>query len=162
VNWEALGAVAEFVAALGVIISFFYLATQIRQNTYQISQSVKSQQISASQAVMTSGHHARAQIMTEPALYLKGLRDPSLAIEERLVFNLQMQAVVMNFRELYLLHHWGTLDPSLWALQEDLIRSIASEPGGRSAFEPFFADASGFASELRRILAINAPEFLSR
>jgi hypothetical protein len=158
VNSEALGAIAEFVAALGVIISFFYLATQIRQNTHQISQSVKSQQISASQAVMTSGHHARAQIMLEPALYLKGLRDPSsLTIEERLVFNLQMQAVAMNFRELYLLHQWGTLDPSLWALQEDLIRSIASEPGGRSALEPFFADPSGFGSELRRILAINAP-----
>ena len=157
-NWEALGAIAEFVAALGVIISFFYLATQIRQNTNQISQSVKSQQISASQAVMTSGHHARAQIMSEPALYLKGLRDPSsLAIEERLVFNLQMQSIVMNFRELCLLHHWGTLDQSLWALQEDLIRYVASQPGGRSALEPFLADTSEFGSELRRILTTNAP-----
>jgi hypothetical protein len=32
-NWEALGAVAELAAAIGVIVSLLYLATQIRQNT---------------------------------------------------------------------------------------------------------------------------------
>jgi len=32
-NWEALGAIAEILAAIGVIISFVYLARQIRQNT---------------------------------------------------------------------------------------------------------------------------------
>lgn len=64
-NREAIGAMAELLAASAVIVSFFYLATQIRQNTDQISQSVKSQQISASQAIMASGHQARAQIISE-------------------------------------------------------------------------------------------------
>lgn len=32
-NWEALGAIAELLAAIGVIISFVYVARQIRQNT---------------------------------------------------------------------------------------------------------------------------------
>jgi hypothetical protein len=32
-NWDAVGAIAELAAALGVIISFVYLARQIRQNT---------------------------------------------------------------------------------------------------------------------------------
>ena len=32
-NWDAVGAIAELGAALGVIVSFVYLARQIRQNT---------------------------------------------------------------------------------------------------------------------------------
>lgn len=32
-NWEALGAVAEPIGALGVIATLAYLAVQIRQNT---------------------------------------------------------------------------------------------------------------------------------
>ena len=35
-NWEAVGATAELVAAVGVIISLLYLATQIRQNTASV------------------------------------------------------------------------------------------------------------------------------
>ena len=32
-NWEAVGAVAELLGALGVIASLIYLATQVRQNS---------------------------------------------------------------------------------------------------------------------------------
>lgn len=32
-NWDALGAMGELLAALGVIVSFVYLARQVRQNT---------------------------------------------------------------------------------------------------------------------------------
>ena len=35
-NWDAIGAVAELLAALGVIISLLYLAAQIRQNTQSV------------------------------------------------------------------------------------------------------------------------------
>ncbi len=32
-NWDAIGAIAELLGAIGVIGSLVYLATQIRQNT---------------------------------------------------------------------------------------------------------------------------------
>ena len=32
-NWDAVGAVAELVGALGVLVTLIYLAMQIRQNT---------------------------------------------------------------------------------------------------------------------------------
>lgn len=35
-NWEAVGASAELLAAVGVVISLLYLATQIRQNTESV------------------------------------------------------------------------------------------------------------------------------
>jgi len=40
-NWDAVGAVAELIGALGVIASLIYLAIQIRQN----SQSVKAESV---------------------------------------------------------------------------------------------------------------------
>jgi hypothetical protein len=35
-NWEAIGATAEAIGALGVIVSLLYLAVQIRQNTASV------------------------------------------------------------------------------------------------------------------------------
>lgn len=35
-NWEAIGAVAELIAAVGVVVSLLYLAIQIRQNTASV------------------------------------------------------------------------------------------------------------------------------
>lgn len=35
-NWEAIGAIAELVGALGVIASLFYLASQIRRNSESV------------------------------------------------------------------------------------------------------------------------------
>ena len=32
-NWEAIGAVAEFVGAIAVVITLIYLRSQLRQNT---------------------------------------------------------------------------------------------------------------------------------
>ncbi len=32
-NWDAIGAIAELLGAIGVILTLVYLATQIRQNT---------------------------------------------------------------------------------------------------------------------------------
>ncbi len=37
-NWEALGAIAELVGAVGVIATLGYLAIQIRQNTAVVEQ----------------------------------------------------------------------------------------------------------------------------
>jgi hypothetical protein len=36
VNWEAVGAIANLAAALGVIATLIYLAIQIRQNSNQL------------------------------------------------------------------------------------------------------------------------------
>ena len=39
-NWEALGAVAEILGALGVIVTVAYLAAQIRQNSQLVASSL--------------------------------------------------------------------------------------------------------------------------
>ena len=39
-NWDALGAIAEILGALGVIITIAYLAVQVRQNSRQVASSL--------------------------------------------------------------------------------------------------------------------------
>ena len=41
-NWDAIGAIAETLGAVGVIASLVYLATQIRQNTSTVRSSAAS------------------------------------------------------------------------------------------------------------------------
>lgn len=41
-NWEAVGAVAELIAAFGVILSLVYLAKQIKANSENISQNTEA------------------------------------------------------------------------------------------------------------------------
>jgi len=36
-NWDAIGAVGQVVGAVGVVVTLFYLATQIRQNSKQLA-----------------------------------------------------------------------------------------------------------------------------
>jgi len=60
VNWDALGAIANLLAAMGVIATLIYLAVQIRQNTRAVrSSSVQSlvQSLSAtSEAVLANDY----------------------------------------------------------------------------------------------------------
>lgn len=39
-NWDALGAVAEILGAVGVIVTVAYLAVQVRQNSQQVASSL--------------------------------------------------------------------------------------------------------------------------
>jgi len=41
-NWDAIGAIAELLGAVGVIASLVYLATQIRQSREQLSQTPRA------------------------------------------------------------------------------------------------------------------------
>jgi hypothetical protein len=83
VNWEAVGAIAEILGAIGVILSLAYLSVQIRSNTKQL-------RFSASQSVAEALDRAFDPIYTEPCLSIwqkghNGIDD--LTEAERTVFN---------------------------------------------------------------------------
>jgi len=48
-NWDAIGAIAELLGAIGVIASLVYLATQIRHGREQMSQNTRALQAGAYQ-----------------------------------------------------------------------------------------------------------------
>ena len=154
-NWEALGAIGEIVGAIAVVLTVGYLAVQIRQNTQQITENVRSLRVAAFQSIQQSGHQVRAQVLAEAGSALKGLREPeSLTPEERLKFNMVMMGVVLNLREVFLLRRWEAVDPQFWEIMEQFIGQVARQPGGRAYFERFAQiDSSEFGAELRRLLA---------
>ncbi len=41
-NWDAIGAIAELLGAIGVIASLIYLATQIRQRREQMRENTRA------------------------------------------------------------------------------------------------------------------------
>jgi hypothetical protein len=43
-NWDAIGAIAELLGAVGVIASLVYLATQIRQSREQMGENTPAHQ----------------------------------------------------------------------------------------------------------------------
>ena len=63
-NWEAIGAVAELLADIGVIVSLVYLASQIRHSREQMRQNTRAVEAQVSWAHWNSVYnifHARAE-----------------------------------------------------------------------------------------------------
>ncbi len=91
-NWEAVGAIAETLGAIGVILSLAYLSVQIRSNTKQL-------RFSASQSIAESLDRAADPIYTEPCLSIwqKGHNSlDDLTEAERTVFDLLMARQAHN------------------------------------------------------------------
>ena len=73
-NWDAIGAIAELLGAVGVIASLVYLAGQIRHSREQMSQNT--------QALRTASYQQLFQSQEE--LISRGLNGPGLQQAVRL------------------------------------------------------------------------------
>ncbi|MGB5689823.1 MAG: hypothetical protein WBM45_11145 [Woeseiaceae bacterium] len=72
-DWAAL---AEIVGAIAGVASLVYLAVQIRQNTHELSMSLKSMELAAFERNVESGNRIRELFILNPDvsdLYTRGL-----------------------------------------------------------------------------------------
>jgi hypothetical protein len=126
VNWEALGAVAELIGAVGVIGSLIYLAVQIRQNT-------RSLRASAYQAI--TGHVGdinRALFENAEVAHIVevGSQDRArLSPEERRRFNAYQMMRFMHYDNLYRQYAGGMLEKSRWHASRRILASSFQQPG---------------------------------
>ncbi len=51
-NWEAVGALSDLIAGIGVIVALIYLAAQIRQNTTMMRGTAKTEQAALGQNLL--------------------------------------------------------------------------------------------------------------
>lgn len=125
-NWEALGAIAELLGAIGVIATLFYLAVQIRQNT-------KSIRAAAFQETMRDIAAVADLAVQQPELtraYLKGLNDlEELDSEDRHRFGAFMLAFLRRVENLVYQTDQGLLDPDSWEGLREALRRIFARPG---------------------------------
>jgi hypothetical protein len=84
-SWEAIGATAELLAAIGVLVSLVYLAVQVRQNTAWLRQ--QAFQLGTNEVRRWSSHFSESTPLSE--LFIRGQKDfASLEPAERLQFTM--------------------------------------------------------------------------
>ncbi len=88
-NWDAIGAIGEFVGGLAVVLSLVYVAFQVRQNSRQIDQN--SRQLEASMYYASGeGFNKWQSLLVQDeavaALWQRGITGESLTPVDKLRF----------------------------------------------------------------------------
>lgn len=139
-NWEALGSVAELIAAVGGVAAVFYLAIQIRLNTKAMRSSAIDSWVSA----VALGNDAMA---TADGFAVTALSDyESLTEDQRRVFNRAMAQMCNALEALFFHHQNGVVDEQFLETKMRPLLLSFQAPGtrawwerrGRELFDPRF------------------------
>jgi hypothetical protein len=127
-NWDALGAIAETLGALGVIATLGYLALQIRQNNNQLRGSATS-------AVYEYQRSLTEMLSEDPELYkiaLRGNEDwNGLQSFEQQRFTIWCLHETGMWEMCHRLLKQGALDEELYRAKESYWLQLHSSPGRR-------------------------------
>lgn len=138
-NWEALGAAAELLAAVGVVASLAYLGLQIRQNSALLAQTAET---TRANAAVTSGNLG-AGLLVSIALdadlariWRLGQSEPkALNVEEASRFRLLMIAQVIQMDVNYALLRSGGLDEDIHAIWDRQLDRWLGHPDFRALWD---------------------------
>jgi len=153
VDWDAIGAGAELLGALGVIASLLYLAGQVRGNTKQTrleaARSVEERFSAILLSIVDNSQLAE--------LYGRGVKGLSLVESdgERMQLAALWFALMRCYEESWNYWKQGLLDNSAWKSMESIVAGILSSPG--------FADwwsvrGSWFSSDFQEYIRDSRPE----
>ena len=141
-TWDAIGAIGEIIAALGVVVSLFYVASQVRANTRQSKLTSSAVMVSNSQAMKDAHNQVRLLIADNPDLariWLKGQEAPdSLSDEERFRFRLLMGAGVSNAQFIFGQVKHGVNDQ--FESSRNIDERMLSTPGGKWFWKNYSGD----------------------
>jgi hypothetical protein len=129
VNWDAIGASAELLGAIGVICSLVYLAVQIRAEA-------RSRHAETGHVLgRTFGEIQQAVALDADLteIFIKGIADFSiLTAPEVSRFAGIMGAVFRSFEDCYLQWIDGHFDDRLWFGMKELVSDFVKSPGVQS------------------------------
>ena len=139
-NWDAMAAIAELLASIGVIVSLIYLATQIRHQTSEIFLSAGNElasQINQYFSVLTDNSEFAA-------VYIKGIKNyDSLDSVEKLRVSVFFGRVMRIFESMYSRHLLKQIDPAIWPGIEVTCRELSCYAG----FQVWWANTSHWFTE---------------
>ena len=125
-NWEAIGAFAELLGSLAVVVTLVFLLKQIKTNSIMIQNSTAQ---GAADAVAAWSR----QLTNDPELYRiyrAGLKDDStLSKEERGLFDLVMFQAINSISSIYLQYKNGGFGEERWDSEMHIFESIIDTPG---------------------------------
>jgi hypothetical protein len=132
VNWEIAGALGEWVGALAVIVTIFYLALQIRTSNRHARAHTEREVLNAWREIL--GRFTSSPVNIETMQ--KGLGDyRGLSVTERALFNTMLTAVFDHAESVRRLVDAGLMDPSLYEGTKAVCMSIYNTNGGESWYE---------------------------
>ena len=106
-NWEALGALAELLAAIAVLPTLVYLALQLRQNTRAL-QSSTFQDLSATMSLSSEMIASTPEVASLIVRANHGLAE--LNEEERVRFSFLLMLDFRRLESLYVQNSFGFID----------------------------------------------------
>jgi hypothetical protein len=113
-NWEAISAIGEIIGAISVVITLFYLAIQLRQNTSQVKHSAVATEIAAYQDMIgriseLNGLRIASSELAD--LILKGASDlESLSDSERSRYISWNASLIRHGDMAFFLYERGVID----------------------------------------------------
>lgn len=122
-SWDAIGAIGEAIGAAAVLVTLVFLILQLRQNT----QAIRAE---SAREIFNQGTAWMYPLVHDPGiakLYLAGLEDALESREDRLRFNLLMEALFNQWAIAYL----HRADENL-GYSDSNIAGVLSRPGGRA------------------------------
>jgi hypothetical protein len=129
-NWDAVGAIAESVGALGVIMSLVYLGLQVRQNTKQVRLNRFQETSSTLQDGFAPIYHPG-----NPEIWYKGHHKPDeLTEQEALTFRMFMERQLYNVQNVVYQHEHGLIDQDVFESTVSQMRELLIGTPGGSAF----------------------------
>ncbi|MBT8145886.1 MAG: hypothetical protein KJN90_03485 [Gammaproteobacteria bacterium] len=131
-NWDAVGAIAELVGSLAVVITIVFLVVQLRYNSTAVRNSTLQNQTTA----MANWTLALIQDPELHALYRRGLIDQDgLAKEELGRFDLIMLLAFQTNTTIYQQYMNGSMDENIWIDSLRLLQAPLGTPGGWASWE---------------------------
>ena len=124
-NWDAIGAIAELLGAIGVILTLFYLAAQIRQNTTSI-RTVAGMDMSKQAAAW----FARMTVQPELGrIYSLAAEDPdSLTPEESFRFLTYIAEIFFLYEGQYEMYRQDQIAEEIWIPKRDVLLGYLKNP----------------------------------
>jgi hypothetical protein len=155
---QDLGALANLIAAIGVVASLFYLAVQIRQNTKQINENTKAIRAAAVNTglqLIASNRIAISKDRGTADVWRRGLEDPGgLDATDKLRFRLIFSNVMDALFNTYSLTEATSFSPETWHAQVASARRILNTKGGEWFWYAYKQEyRNDFCAEIARILA---------
>ncbi len=125
-NWDAIAAASELVAAMAVIISLLYLALQIKNNTDSARTSTYQSVVSEFGAL----NRAMAETPDLSILFVQAMEDfESLSAADKARCSQLFFACFHNFENMYYQYRKGYLEPDVWLGWQRLILTYYARPG---------------------------------
>ena len=138
-NWEALGATGEIIAAFAVVLSLIYLAAQIRTNTHHVNELNRSQRQTSLNEVGTRFTNFRSLVANNgdlTSVWQRGREDYDALDEvEREQFDLLIIEFLWGFGMLFLYRQQRTIDDDVFELTLANLPVYLLHPGVRQWWE---------------------------